>query len=271
MHKSLVIWNIDKVLVAHLDGEPFLVPPAEMDETVVHVGRWKLDLAARLFSGRTLDGYCKKHGFAAPSSAFLASRQLAELVLQEVAEPLGIVPLGLRTTRHLLQPRYPRLSVLKRWVNDQVKLSDGRSAAMRNDNEGDRLLYGVPHNCSEFPLSHRSAKEKGEGFDAVNVFKYLKNARHLKDVSHAPIALTEAIELACTSESLVDSINDNMPDLPLRTALYESKLKLDAVAMAVERRWLNNLLADKKASSNQCILCSWFCAGGLMNSVQVVP
>ena len=67
----------------------------------------------------------------------------------------------------------------------------------------------------------------------------------MKDVGHAPIALSEAIDLTCRSESLVDLINDNMPDLPRRTALCEAKLKLDAVAMAVERRWFKNLLANK--------------------------
>ena len=74
--------------VAHLDGEPYLVPPEEMDEAAVHVPRWKRDFGARLFfSGKTLHDYCRMHGIAPPSSAFLVSRQLAELVLQEVALP----------------------------------------------------------------------------------------------------------------------------------------------------------------------------------------
>jgi hypothetical protein len=85
------------------------------------------------------------------------------------------------------------------------------------------------------------ARHREKVADPIQILKYLEFGRNLKNIAKGHDSLRNAIDCACATEELTDTVLKQLPTNPGATAAHHAKLKLDAVTMNIERRELKDL------------------------------
>jgi hypothetical protein len=108
------------------------------------------------------------------------------------------------------------------------------------------IRYELPWGAPDIPLRRVFKGVSRPGKDAVQTLRYLKFARHLKNLSKTDEAMNDAIEAAYgDDEGAATELKETKPSEYKATQLYQSRLKLDAVTMNIERRELQDLCRNR--------------------------
>jgi hypothetical protein len=82
--------------------------------------------------------------------------------------------------------------------------------------------------------------------DPIQILKYLQFGTNLKNIAKGEESLRNAIDCACATGELTDTVLKQLPTNPAPTAARHAKLKLDAVAMNIERREFKDLYVNHR-------------------------
>ena len=85
-----------------------------------------------------------------------------------------------------------------------------------------------------------------QGLDPVKIFKTLKFARNVRDVSAVHVALDDTIDVWYSDEEEADSVKRRGSGAPRKTAIQKHRLRLDAVAMSLDRREFGELWRQRE-------------------------
>ena len=205
-----------------------------------------------------MQALCDFHRASKPTFAFLQTATLAEVTLKELSVTIKVVAVKSSQRRDQLLPE-PRLSIIKRWRNQQ-RLRNARAQSSADDDgtlpiptHDTKRLYDLPRGTPEFPTQRKFGGSL-EVVDACKTLKYLRFSKHLKSLEDAGVAMRDCIDAACDDVALRDQVLDQLPDFPKKSALNHGRMKLDAVTMNIERREFQHLIDNEKENVVSCHL-----------------
>ena len=245
---SLVGWlqyTADEAFV--MDGEPLSLEDYEIEDHQIFAATWSNHIGSRTFGANMqLSELCEKATCKLPQTAFVVSKYLAETLINNHCSVVATIPLGLRHHHSDSIQDEPTRSHIKKWIRERQR-SETHATVDHALHGGNKALFELPFGTPEFP-THRVFIKEGQDakvFDACAVLKYLKFGKHLKALEDADLALNDALEFACTSNELLDEVTGQLPERPRKSALHHARMKLDAVAMNIERREFADLLGNR--------------------------
>jgi hypothetical protein len=81
---------------------------------------------------------------------------------------------------------------------------------------------------------------------AVRTLKNLKFGSFLKGLDNFDLGLEYGIKTACVSKELEEAVFAQLPETLGKTQLYAARLRIDGVAMIIERRWFRDLFENRR-------------------------
>jgi hypothetical protein len=113
--------------VAAIDGEHLALSQDDIRGHRTNTASWAHSLNSRKFGGQLIQQLCCERNAMLPVHTFVASKYLAEILMNEYVTPMRIIPLSqrLRKTWDDILLDYPKQSVIRAWVRRQVVHSTG--------------------------------------------------------------------------------------------------------------------------------------------------
>ena len=137
-----------------LDGVPYPLTVEQINDHPFHMAQWIHDLQLRTFQGHTLEALSEMHAGVVPSTLFTASRQLADLHIDNTVSALRVIPVRQRLNDKSLAPGFPSKREIKAWAKQQKtlqRMSDAEDAYDEKLMGENKILYDVPSSDARVP------------------------------------------------------------------------------------------------------------------------
>ena len=128
-----------------LDSTLFQLPENEVLDAAVYAPSWVPRLGGQTFAGQSLQALCRGSESRLPSSAFVVSAEMGEILIKSHITTLSMLPLCVRMNHVISQPGYPDVRVIKKWIAEQRNVVAGAA----NDDDAatiasKRVLLALP-------------------------------------------------------------------------------------------------------------------------------
>ena len=227
-----------------LDSGFHRIDPEEAKSPYMFGAAWLHSLRTQTFGGRRIDELCAEYKATLPTSAFVLTHQLAEVIRDRDATAIDVVGIGKYIMRNTLYPGSPKKHQVAQWLKKPadpiLTVPPDNMATLCND-----IRYTVPSGTPDMQQSRIIGGGLGKAHDAVQIIRCLNFSKHLRDVGVTETALGDALECAVPDDTLREQLNANRPSNQKRTQIQKSRQKVDSVAMAIDRREFQSIIRTR--------------------------
>ena len=193
-----------------------------------------------------LSEICRKHSCDLPSICVPVSMVHGELIVKELTTALKCAAVSKNNKVSHFVLGFPLYRNVKKWVQQMLRDDSQREHILEDDAAPHTFgpMLELPAGTPDNPQSGRIWQGR-EQHDGIALLKWMRFSRHLLAQRSVSEAIDDGLDAGIEDENVKSAAQDSRSRVPAADVLIRGRLKLDATAMALERRMFKDIILNR--------------------------